>query len=770
MSLQFIMGNSGAGKSRYAYEKILAEAARHPEKNYLIVVPEQFTMQTQKELVWLHPSGGILNIDILSFQRLAYRIFEETGGSLYPLLEETGKSLVVKRVAQEKKKELTILGSTLKRTGAVSQMKSLISELKQYQIAPSELDAWAEETGEKKLLAAKLKDTGVIYRAFEEYLENRYVTAEDVLEVVAGKLEESSLIRNSEVLVDGFTGFTPVQIGVLGKLFRLCAKVYVTIIMDEREDPYKKAIPHQLFAMSRQLVQQLMKAADEAGCPVEPEIWVRRSGHGRFQPGSTMDQLEQRLFRYGKRGFSGNGIEKRPESGTEAKTGNPAAGYEAKQQGIYISVAPNPRAELEETVRLIRRMVREEGMRYQDFAVLTGDLSVYGTYAREIFEKCGVPYFVDEKHSVLMNPFVEFLRAAIEMVVQSFSYESVFRYLRCGLSSLNREETDAMENYVIALGIRGLKAYGETWTRGYRGIKPDEVPQRNLLREKFYAEVQPFAERMKKKDATVRERTEALYALAVQNQMQEKLEERRQQFEQQGQEAFAKEYSQIYGIVMELLDKIVEVLGDEKMTLAEYQEILEAGFAEASVGIIPPTADQVLIGDNERSRLKDIRVLFFVGVNDGLIPRHDAGGGILSEYDREELERADAKLSPTARETMYQQKFHLYRNLTKPSERLYLSFAKAGASGEAQNPSYLINEIRKLFPEILVRDIEKKEQPEERLEMPRSGEALFLEELGKAAEGEIDPLFEELYRWYAAHPEAGIPAETYRKAAFLRCA
>lgn len=156
------------------------------------------------------------------------------------MLEETGKSLVVKRVAQEKKKELTILGNTLKRTGAVSQMKSLISELKQYQIAPSELDMWAEETGEKKLLAAKLKDTGVIYRAFEEYLENRYVTAEDVLEVLAGKLEESALIKNSEVLVDGFTGFTPVQIGVLGKLFRLCAKVYVTIIMDEREDPYKR--------------------------------------------------------------------------------------------------------------------------------------------------------------------------------------------------------------------------------------------------------------------------------------------------------------------------------------------------------------------------------------------------------------------------------------------------------------------------------------------------------------------------------------------------
>ena len=196
-----------------------------------------------------------------------------------------------------------------------------------------------------------------------------------------------------------------------------------------------------------------------------------------------MDQLEQNLFRYGKRRIAGKEAGRRTaskaEAGTngknkkeigpstlentqETKTEHLESGQDLKQQGIYISVAPSPRAELEETVRLIRRMVREEKMRYQDFAVLTGDLSIYGTYAREIFEKCGIPYFVDEKHSVLMNPFVEFLRAAIEMVVQSFSYESVFRYLRCGLSSLNREETDAMENYVLALGIRGLKAYAET--------------------------------------------------------------------------------------------------------------------------------------------------------------------------------------------------------------------------------------------------------------------------------------------------------------------
>ncbi|MCI5648956.1 MAG: helicase-exonuclease AddAB subunit AddB [Fusicatenibacter sp.] len=743
MALQFIMGNSGAGKSWYGYHDMIQKAMEHPERTYLIVVPEQFTMQTQKELVSMHPAGGILNIDVLSFQRLAYRIFGETGGSLCPLLGETGKNLVVKRIAQEKKKELEVLGSTMKKTGAVSQMKSLISELKQYQIAPSELEMWAEKSGPKKLLAAKLRDVETVYRAFDEYLANRYVTAEDVLEVLAGKLEESRWIRSCEVLVDGFTGFTPVQIKVLQKLFCLCPKVAVTVIMDEREDPYGKILPHQLFAMSRRMVRQLTDAALEAKCELLSEIRVKRSEKSRFRPGSALDYLEQNLFRYKTKPYCG------------------------EQQEIYLRVMRNPREELEDTVRQIRRMVREQNMRYKDFAVLTGDLSSYGTYAREIFGACGIPCFVDEKRSVLMNPLVEFLRSAVDLVLCGFTYESVFRYLRCGLSDFTREEIDKLENYCIALGIRGKKAYEEKWTRTYRGQKPDEIVEINALRERFCEEICEFADGISGRGRTVLERTRALYELMEKNRIQEKIAAHEQEFERMQNAAMAKEYAQIYGIVIELLDKMAEVLSDEQLSLAEYQEILEAGFAETSVGVIPPAVDQVLVGDNERTRLKEIKVLFFVGVNEGLIPRRGASGGILSELDREELEKADAHLSPNAREEMYMQRFHLYRNLTKPSEKLYLSFARSSASGEALTPSYLIGTIRSLFADLELVDMEKAADPEEILELPKEGESVFLEGLLKAADGCQEPLFEELYRWYLAHPEAGVPVDTYRKAAFF---
>ena len=244
----------------------------------------------------MHPRHGIMNIDVLSFARLAYRVFEETGTKQMQVLDDEGKNLILRKIAGDYENKLTVLKGNIKKLGYISEVKSVISEFTQYDIGEEEMDEMLDHLDEDSRLYYKLKDIRLLYEGFQDYLRERYITKEELLDVLNSQVKESELLKNSVVVLDGFTGFTPVQIVVLGKLFRLCEKVYVKIIMDEREDPYKKAIPHQLFAMSRQLVQQLMKAADEAGCPVEPEIWVRRSGHGRFQPGSTMDQLEQRLF------------------------------------------------------------------------------------------------------------------------------------------------------------------------------------------------------------------------------------------------------------------------------------------------------------------------------------------------------------------------------------------------------------------------------------------------------------------------------------------
>ena len=229
MALQFVVGNSGAGKSHFLYQRVLDEAGRHPDRRYLVIVPEQFGMQTQKELVSMSGRGGILNIDVLSFQRLAYRIFEEVGGDSRPVLEDTGKTLVLQRVVQEQRKNLKVLGDSLEKPGTVSQMKSLVSELMQYDISPAGVDQLLEVSARQPVLFHKLKDVQVIYRAFREYLRERYMTTEEILDVVCERVDKSRMLRGSEVVLDGFTGFTPVQGKLLRKLLALASRVTVAV-------------------------------------------------------------------------------------------------------------------------------------------------------------------------------------------------------------------------------------------------------------------------------------------------------------------------------------------------------------------------------------------------------------------------------------------------------------------------------------------------------------------------------------------------------------
>ena len=235
MSLQFIIGNSGAGKSGTAYENIIREASANPDRLYYVIVPEQFTMQTQKTLVEMHPDGGILNIDILSFERLAYRVFEEVGGDTRRIMEETGKNMVLQKLVQMNQKDLVYLRNQMKKPGYLDEVKSLISEFMQYEIKEEELDEMIRESEDKTLLQMKLQDVKVLYQAFREYLSRHFMTAEEVLEVLAKEIQFSEKLKGSVLLLDGYTGFTPVQLEVLRELLAVCERVSVTVTMDVRE-------------------------------------------------------------------------------------------------------------------------------------------------------------------------------------------------------------------------------------------------------------------------------------------------------------------------------------------------------------------------------------------------------------------------------------------------------------------------------------------------------------------------------------------------------
>ena len=739
MSLQFIIGNSGAGKSYIAYQNIIREAVDHPGKMYYVIVPEQFTMQTQKTLVEMHPQKGILNIDVLSFERLAYRIFEEVGGDTRKVLEETGKNMVLQKLVQVNQKKLIYLKNQMKKPGYLDEVKSLISEFMQYEIHEEEMDKMLADAEDKPLLQMKLRDVAILYQAFREYLSDHFMTAEEVLEVLAREIPFSQKLKGSVIVLDGYTGFTPIQHTVIRELLKVCERMSVTVTMDVREKLSGRGKPHELFYMSHRMIRSLAEFTKDMDDP----IWVKPGADSRFAERPALAFLEQNLFRYHR------------------KT------YEAEQNEVQIFSAGNPQKELEETARRICRLVREKEYRYGQIAVITGNLEEYGSIARHVFDDAGIPFFVDEKHSVLMNPFVEYLRAALEMVVQGFSYESVFRYLRCGMSDISRHETDLLENYVIALGIRGFQKWKEKWVRIYRDMDPASVMEINQIREQFAEEVGDFAEGFSGRKKTIKEYSKCLYEFIVKSHVQEKLKQQELIFKNQGDRAMEKEYAQIYGIVMELLDKMVSILGEETVSPEEFRQLFETGMAQAKVALIPPGIDQVLIGDMERTRLKDVRTLFFVGVNEGCIPKNTESGGILTEMDRDFLDSQGIELAPGPKELMNMQRFYLYLNLTKPCESLCLSYSQSTGKGEAAGPAFLIRTIQMLFPNIRTERAEEPDNQLNLLETPNTSVDYLLENLTDEEKRNNNPLFAELYSWYLNSPKYRTMTERLRDAAFL---
>ncbi len=725
MSLQFIIGSSGIGKTHYACQQIIQESLENPGKLYYIIVPEQFTMQTQKNVVEMHPGKGILNIDVLSFQRLAYRVFEEVGGAREVLLDDTGKSLVLQKLVQQYKKELPYLGSQMNKPGYLDEVKSLISEFMQYDIRQEELSDMLEKTGEDSLLQMKMNDVSVLYQAFTDYLEGHYMTGEGVMDALKKAIPFSRKLKNSVLLLDGFTGFTPVQMNVIRELLAVCDQVLVTVTMDVKENPLQMGKPHQLFYMSRKMIHTLSGLTNDLDDPV----YLKEEKKGRFSDAPALGFLEQHLFRYRK------------------------AAYGKSQDEIRIFAAESPIKELEETARRIRRMVREEDLKYGEIAVITGNLESYKSIASQVFEEAQIPYFLDEKHSILMNPFVEYIRAALEMVTKGFTYESVFRYLRCGMSGITREQADQLENYVLALGIRGWHKWSEKWVRTYRIMKDGDIQVLNEYRERFVTEVEALAQGFSSGKKKVSEYCYSLYQFITDCDIQRKLKEQELSFKAKGEKALEKEYAQIYGIVMELLDRMVEILGEEEITRAEFTQLLETGFAKSKVALIPPSMDQVLVGDMERTRLKEIKALFFVGVNEGNIPKNTDSGGILTQMDREFFAGEGMELAPGPKELMNTQRFYLYLNLTKPSRYLCLSYCFSNGKGEPVSPAYLIHSIQKLYPEIEVKNAMDEEFALGSMELPGTSLECFLKGLTEGALGKGDPFYGELYSWYLRSPK-----------------
>ena len=750
MSLRFCFGPSGAGKSHRIYEEIMQRAAEEPGRNFLIIVPDQFTMQTQKDLVMRSDRDGILNIDVLSFGRLSHRILEEVGTKEMPVLDDTGKSLVLQKVAADLKEQLPAMGSLLHKQGYIHEVKSAISEFMQYGISTQDMDKLITSAQKRGALAMKLKDLKTLYRGFQDYIKDHFITTEETLDVLRRSLSKSKILKGSVVVFDGFTGFTPIQNRLIQELMRVCAETIVTVTIGVGEDPYKMDGEQKLFHLSKKTVADLEKLAAEAEVERGEDLFVK-GGPNRFAKAPALHYLEQNLFRYQYEPYAG------------------------EQQEIHMFEALSPREEVHQTALYIRHLIREQGMTYRDIAVVIGDLEGYASYVETEFGQLEIPCFLDRTRGIVLNPMIEYIKSALQLYIKDFSYDTVFHFLRSGMADISREEIDELENYVIRTGARGYRIYSRLFTRrteelqgnveGSEQAEEKTMERLNRIRQQFMDAVEILHMGSQEKAGDY---VSHLYDFLEQNQVQQKLLNYQQQFEKEGDLSRAREYAQIYRLVMDLLDQVYELLGEEEISRQEFADILEAGFGEITVGTIPQNVDRIVVGDMERTRLKQVKVLFFLGVNDGNIPKNASKGGIISDMDREFLIESGTEMAPSPRQQMYIQRLYLYLNMTKPSEQLYLSYAKVNSEGKGIRPSYLIDTVRKLFPAMSVEYPQNRSRLEQ-IEGRQEGARYLAEELREYVEGTLpEEERQDFYLMYRAYEADAAGRDLLTRAAFRR--
>lgn len=664
MGLQFITGCAGSGKSTFLYDMISREAAEHRDKHYFILVPDQFTLETQKILVDRSGGKGILNIDVLSFHRLAFRVFEQLPAKERTILEDMGKTMLLRKVFAEQKDRLTYFKKGIDKPGFLDECKSFLCELEQYGIR--------EEEDFEKLaqLGTKFEDIKLIYDCFKEKMGDTYQMAEELIPQLTGVIHEMEGIRGSVVCLDGFTGFTPVQYELIRRLMELCEDIYVTVTVD---------LTHrrrQIFRISEETVKSLTRIANQIPVPVKEPVITGRGKEKkpyRLKEDGELAFLEKNIFCY------------------------PAESWKEKTEDIRLYVGKKPQDEAVYVAYTIWWMTAAEGYRYEDIAVIAGDIPSYEQVLSREFARMGIRYFIDDKKSIGADWVAEYIQAVLEMMRKNMDYESTFRFLRCGLSPLTAEQTDCLENYVLATGKRGFSAYDKEWKRQVAKLSLEEV---NLSRKILCDSVRELFQDLGGGKKTVGDFTRALYSFLVRQEVYEKLLTQSEVFAEQGEDILEKEYRSVYKVVMNLFDEMVMLMGDEVVNFEEYCQILSAGLSEGLVGFIPPKKNQVVVGDVERTRLKDVKVLFFVGFSDDMVPGGMQPPGIVNTRERRKIEQMGISLAPAGAQKAANDLFYLYLNVTKPSQKLIFTYSQTSAGGESRQGSYILGKIRKIFPNL----------------------------------------------------------------------
>lgn len=669
MRIRVIVGREGRlhiNKSDYIYEEIGARLQRGRSKMYLLV-PEQFTLGAERELMAYNRLPGLLGADVLSFKRLEYRILSEVGGIAKTFVDEHGKQMLLQKSIREVQKDLSVYRRSAGKLGFLENICAFISELKQSEITPEALEAAETEVGEGRILSQKLKDIRKIYGVYANLLSDERIDGDDRAKLLCAQIPKSDYLDRSLIWIDGFHTFSNQDFRIIEALAAKADCVTITLTLD----PDKNAPDASAFYVPGETLKRIEKIANDLG--FEAEIVNLEAA---VQPAvSGLDYLERNLF----------ALRPRP--------------YEEEPGDMAVVQCKNIWNEVEKGAQKIVELVRERGFRYKDIVVLAGDMETYGGSIKRAFSEYGIPFFMDDVKKVTENNFLEAVLAALETNRSHYAYEDIFTFVKTGFAPITPEEAQELENYVIEYGIRG-----NAWEKPFDRPSANEAVSLEVLNASRERLMAPFMTLRKnlRKSRTYADKTRSLVrfledinASATIDRLSEALRERGD-FDSMGL------YNQIWNILMEVFDQINSTMGEESTTLEEYISVLSGGFQSYTVGVIPSRQDVVNITDLMRSRHSEMKALLVFGMNEGVVPANSPSFNLLSERERSQLRKQEMELQDNSDFRRAQEDFLLYTLFAAPSEYLYLSYAMADAEGSTIPVSPLIPRIQAVFPKLTV--------------------------------------------------------------------
>lgn len=722
MALRFLIGAAGTGKTEYCMKEIITAQSAHRGRQ-IFLVPEQYTSQAERDLTARTERKGILTAEVLSFGRLAHQFFAKNGLNRAVILGDVGKQMALQKILLEQRDDLPYFCHMMDKNGFVSRLGKTITEFFRYRVTPEQLETMSNQEGLSHSVQDKCRDMASIYRRYEEFLSETYLTGDTTLSLLEEKLASSAAFGDTEIWLDGFYGFTPQEYGVIAQLLRLCKRVSITLPMDEHSYFASSLPPAAPFFEPHLTEQKLVSLAEEMGIAMESPVFFKENHRAQT---TALAFLEKNYF-YGY-------YKKSPD-----------------HEGIHICSCATRESEMAYAAGQILSLVREQGLRYRDIAIVTNAMSAYEKGLKGILSEAGIPCFVDSRRDIASHPLIGLVNSLLECVVYDFRYEAVFSYLKTGLTPMAQEDMDILENYVLAYGIKGYKWKKDVWSYGFQPGQEAEQAYLNDLRAQVMTPFAPLLALKRKKNLPLRDWVTALVVQLDTLGIAEKLTALSEAAAAKGNAAKAEEYRQIWQILMDVLQKAVEILGDAPMSLDTFARILSAGLEESSMGLIPPTADSLLVGDIERSRLPDIKALLVLGVNDGILPAPAENTGIFTETEREALTAAGMELAPDGKRKLFEEQFLIYRGLTKPSHALYLTYANGDTEGKALFPSSLIARIAKMYPTLT-------EERDDTLPLSSLTPGGCFHQLGTqmrkhVEESPMEPLWQDIYSYFATTPQ-----------------